>query len=163
MPSIVTNRAVEDHLFELLCGEVRTGQSLLAGTDTEVTICCRQLRIWGMEASRNPQSFLVTGMRLPTSSPQDFSALAPDNSRRYLSATLAEASSVLGKGYTISGPTSLDTLTSINEDILGDRPQVTSRVWGEQEPILNSPEIDPGLQWDFLRASCLNPFRPLSL
>mmetsp|Transcript_70728 Transcript_70728/g.165888 ORF Transcript_70728/g.165888 Transcript_70728/m.165888 type:complete len:1497 (+) Transcript_70728:104-4594(+) len=70
---------------------VRTGQSLLANRDTEVTICC---------------------MRLPTASPQDFT------------------------GYTISGPTSLETVTTVME-----------------EPILNSPEIDPGLQWEFLRVA----------
>ncbi|CAE7417116.1 RDH8 [Symbiodinium natans] len=74
---------------------VRTGQSLLANRDTEVTICC---------------------MVLPKSSPQDFT------------------------GYTITGPTSLDTLTSVLE-----------------EPILNSPEIDPGLQWQFLRVAFAPP------
>eukprot|EP00439_Symbiodinium_sp_Y106_P022227 s3268_g2.t1 len=92
---LFTTPALYNLNTRLLRLTVRTGQSLLAGTDTEVTICC---------------------MRLPTSSPQDFS------------------------GYTISGPTSLDTLTSINE-----------------EPILNSPEIDPGLQWDFLRVAFAPP------
>ncbi|CAE7830187.1 RDH8 [Symbiodinium microadriaticum] len=92
---LFTTPALYNLNSRLLRLTVRTGQSLLAGTDTEVTICC---------------------MRLPTSSPQDFS------------------------GYTISGPTSLDTLTSINE-----------------EPILNSPEIDPGLQWEFLRVAFAPP------
>ncbi|CAE7696630.1 unnamed protein product [Symbiodinium pilosum] len=88
---LFTTPALYNLNSRLLRLTVRTGQSLLAGRDTEVTICC---------------------MRLPTASPQDF------------------------PGYTLSGPTSLDTLTSVME-----------------EPILNSPEIDPGLQWEFLRAS----------
>eukprot|EP00434_Breviolum_minutum_P028828 symbB.v1.2.025500.t2/scaffold2452.1/size150514/1 len=39
-------------------------------------------------------------------------------------------------GYTIKGPTSLETIVTIPE-----------------EPILSTPEIDPGLQWSFLRVS----------
>eukprot|EP00435_Cladocopium_sp_Y103_P053061 s143_g16.t2 len=70
---------------------VRTGQSMLANRDTEITVCC---------------------MRLPAASPKDFT------------------------GYTIEGPTSLDTIITI-----------------PKEPILSTPEIDPGLQWEFLRVS----------
>ncbi|CAJ1417799.1 unnamed protein product [Effrenium voratum] len=88
---LFTEPALYNLRTRLLRLTVRSGQSMLANRDTEITICC---------------------MRLPSASPKDF------------------------PGYTISGPTSLDQVTTIVE-----------------EPILNTPEIDPGLQWEFLRVS----------
>lgn len=64
-----------------------------------------------MLANRDTE-ITVCCMRLPAASPKDFT------------------------GYTIEGPTSLDTIITI-----------------PKEPILSTPEIDPGLQWEFLRVS----------
>lgn len=62
--------------------------------------------------SNRDTEITVCCMKLPAASPKDFT------------------------GYTISGPTSLDTIVTIPE-----------------EPILSTPFIDPGLQWEFLRVS----------
>eukprot|EP00913_Durusdinium_trenchii_P007343 g6902.t1 len=68
--------------------------------------------------SNRDTEITVCCMKLPAASPKDFT------------------------GYTISGPTSLDTIVTIPEE---------NTRW--IEPILSTPFIDPGLQWEFLRVS----------